>query len=125
MLRARASKIVFTQSGPGADIYVGIFFSRRLTPKVGAGHLVSYGRGLRQPRSSNTAASHSVGRSIARSGVQAHREAIGDVTDLKGYQARKARNELATTFAVALPGQETADPSVIKACSGLLDKRNT
>jgi len=51
--------------------------------------------------------------------------AEADVTDLNGYQARKARNELATTFAVALPGQETADPSVIKACSGLLDKRNT
>jgi predicted secreted protein len=62
---------------------------------------------------------------ICASLVQAHREAIGDVTDLKGYQARKARNELATTFAIALPGQEMADPSVIKACSGLLDKRNT
>jgi len=57
--------------------------------------------------------------------VRAHREVTGDVTDLYGYQARKARDELATTFAVALPGQETADPSVIKACSGLLDKRNT
>ncbi len=62
-----------------------------------------------------------IGASLAR----AHREATGDVTDLYGYQARKAREELATTFAVALPGQETADPSVIKACSGLLDKRNT
>ncbi len=62
---------------------------------------------------------------ICASLVRAHREATGDVTDLYGYSARNARNELATTFAVALPGQEAADPSVIKACSSLLDKRNT
>jgi hypothetical protein len=62
---------------------------------------------------------------ICASLVRAHREATGDVTDLYGYQARKARDELATTFAVAQPGQETADPSVVRACSSLLDKRNT
>lgn len=57
--------------------------------------------------------------------VGAHRVATGDVTDLHGYKARTARDELAKTFAIVLPGQEAADPRVIKACSGLLDKRST
>lgn len=54
--------------------------------------------------------------------AQDHRQATGDATDLLGYQARDARDTLAKTFAVALPGQETADSSVISACSDMLNK---
>ena len=61
---------------------------------------------------------------ICTSLVQANRKATGDVTDLYGYQAREARDALAKTFAVVLPGQEMADPGVIDACSKMLDKRN-
>jgi hypothetical protein len=57
--------------------------------------------------------------------VQQHRTAAGDATDLTGYSARDKRIELATSFAVALPGQEAAEPAVIKACSDLLNKRDT
>lgn len=63
--------------------------------------------------------------SICASLVQAHRQANGDDTDLSGWQARDARNELARTFAVALQGQETPGPRVISACSELLDKNST
>ena len=54
--------------------------------------------------------------------AQDHRQATGDATDLLGYQARDARDTLAKTFAVALPGQESADASVISACSDMLNK---
>lgn len=57
--------------------------------------------------------------------VQQHRVATGDATDLYGYSARDKRNELATSFAIALPGEDAADPAVIKACSDLLNKRDT
>lgn len=56
--------------------------------------------------------------------VQAHRLASGDVTPLNGYQARDARDKLAQAFAVVLPGSAVADPGVVKACSGILDKPN-
>ncbi|MGF1607900.1 MAG: hypothetical protein ACFCUQ_00785 [Kiloniellales bacterium] len=62
---------------------------------------------------------------ICSSLAQAHRAASGDTTDLTGYQARDARTQLATTFAVALPGKEAADPAVIRACSDMLSKRST
>jgi hypothetical protein len=64
---------------------------------------------------------------ICTSLVQAHRQATGDVTDLYGYLAKasEARDKLADTFAVALPGQGTADSSVIRACSNMLNKRST
>ena len=57
--------------------------------------------------------------------AQAHRKATGDVSDLSGYQARDARDGLAKAYAIALPGQETADPSVISSCSDMLNKSAT
>ena len=60
--------------------------------------------------------------SICAKLVQDHRQATGDATDLLGYQAREARDKLAKTYAIALPGQETADASVISACSDMLNK---
>jgi hypothetical protein len=62
---------------------------------------------------------------ICTSLVQAHRTANGDVADLSTYQARETRDALAKTFAVVLPGQETADSSVIRACSDMLKKSGT
>ena len=57
---------------------------------------------------------------ICDSLAKAHRHASNDVSDLSGYQARDARNELAKTFTVILTGSETADPDVVKACSEML-----
>ena len=59
---------------------------------------------------------------ICSSLAQAHRKANGDSVDLSDYKARDARDALAKTFAVVLPGQETADSSVISACSDMLRK---
>ncbi|HEX9648049.1 MAG TPA: hypothetical protein VGB88_11160 [Alphaproteobacteria bacterium] len=63
--------------------------------------------------------------SICASLAQAHRQESGDVTDLSGYQARVARDDLAKAFAVALVGEAQADPRVVNACSDLLNKRDT
>jgi hypothetical protein len=57
---------------------------------------------------------------ICSSLAQAHRRATGDVADLSEYKSREARDTLAKAFAVALPGQETADTGVISACSDML-----
>jgi hypothetical protein len=57
---------------------------------------------------------------ICSSLAQAHRKASGDISDLSDYKAREARDTLAKTFAVALPGHEAADTGVIKACSDML-----
>ena len=54
--------------------------------------------------------------------VVAHRESTGDVADLIGFDARDARNALATAFAVVLPGEETANTDVIRACSLILNR---
>jgi hypothetical protein len=54
--------------------------------------------------------------------VMAHRESTGDITDLIGYDARDARDTLAQTFAVVLPGEEIADAAVIRACSIILNR---
>ena len=62
---------------------------------------------------------------VCASLVQTHRQAAGDVTDLSGYRARGVRDEFAKSFAVVLPGQEAVDPSVIKSCADMLNKRNT
>lgn len=62
---------------------------------------------------------------ICDSLAKAHRHANNDVSDLSGYQARDARNELAETFTVILAGSETADPDVVKACSEMLKSSNT
>lgn len=61
---------------------------------------------------------------VCASLVRAHREATGDVSNIYGYQARDARDELAKSFAVILPGEESVDPGVISACSNLLNKRD-
>lgn len=55
----------------------------------------------------------------------AHREAIGDATNLYGFRARDARDELARTFAIVLVGEDKADPSVVRACSRLLNQPGT
>lgn len=54
--------------------------------------------------------------------VATHRESTGDVTDLIGYDARDARDALATAFAVVLAGEETANTDVIRACSIILNR---
>ena len=61
---------------------------------------------------------------VCASLVRAHREATGDASELSGWKARDARDELAKSFAVILPGQETVDPAVIRACSNMLDRRD-
>lgn len=61
---------------------------------------------------------------VCASLVRAHREATGDASELSGWKARDARNELAKSFAVILPGQERVDPAVITACSNMLDRRD-
>lgn len=60
---------------------------------------------------------------ICSSLVAAHRTAADDQSDLYGYQARERREELAQTFAVALPGQDTVDRTVIRACADMLNRR--
>ena len=54
--------------------------------------------------------------------VSAHRESTGDVADLTGFDGRDARDALATAFAVVLPGEETANADVIRACSTMLNQ---
>lgn len=61
---------------------------------------------------------------VCASLVGTHRETTGDVSDLYGYQGRDARNELAKSFAIILPGKEAVDPAVISACSDMLNKRD-
>ena len=62
---------------------------------------------------------------ICASLAQAHRKAAGDTTDLTGYRQRPERNELAKSYAVALPGSDEADARVVSECSDLLDPDNT
>jgi hypothetical protein len=54
--------------------------------------------------------------------AQAHRTATADATDLSGMQARDAREALAKTFAIALPGEEGVNPAVLRVCASMLDK---
>lgn len=61
--------------------------------------------------------------SVCASLVQAHRHEAGNMADLSGYQARANRDTFAETFAVALQGNDVADPAVVRACSKLLDKK--
>jgi hypothetical protein len=37
-------------------------------------------------------------------------------------QARDAREALAKTFAIALPGEENVNPAVLRVCASMLDK---
>ena len=63
--------------------------------------------------------------SVCASLVQAHRQDVGNMVDLSGYQARADRDTFAQTFAVALTGSAAADPAVVRACAKMLDKKNT
>lgn len=61
---------------------------------------------------------------VCASLAEAHVKATKDNTSLVGYQsdARKARDDLAREFAVALPGDKTADSIVVNACAHMLNK---
>lgn len=56
--------------------------------------------------------------------VETHLKTTKNTISLDGYQtaANKARDDLANTFAVALPGDKTADSMVITACANMLNK---
>jgi hypothetical protein len=56
--------------------------------------------------------------------VDAHLKITRSTVNLEGYQAdaSKARNDLARSFAVALPGDKTADAIVVTACAQMLNK---
>ena len=56
--------------------------------------------------------------------AEAHLKAAKSTVSLEGYQAdaRKARDDLARTFAVALPGDKTPESIVITACAQMLNK---
>lgn len=60
---------------------------------------------------------------ICSSLVTSHRMTADDQSELYGYQARDRRQELAQTFAVALPGQDAAPRDVIRACADMLNQR--
>jgi len=62
--------------------------------------------------------------SICASLVETHLKATKNTISLDGYQtaANKARDDLATTFAVALQGEKAADSMVITACANMLNK---
>ncbi len=63
---------------------------------------------------------------ICASLAEAHLKATKNTVSLEGYQsdARKARSDLARAFAVALPGEKTADSTVVNACAHLLNRPN-
>ena len=56
--------------------------------------------------------------------VEAHLKATKSTVNLDGFQtaANKARGDLANAFAVALPGEKTAESIVITACARGLNK---
>ncbi|NQV82920.1 MAG: hypothetical protein HQ494_03780 [Rhodospirillales bacterium] len=56
--------------------------------------------------------------------AEAHLKVTKNTVSLEGYQgtANKARDDLARTFAVALPGEKTAKSIVITACARGLNK---
>jgi hypothetical protein len=87
----------------------------------GAGWVVTSGTNAKEVKAAWVDGQAAICSSLA----QAHRTASGDSADLTGYQARDARDKLATSFAVVLPGKDTADPGVIRACSDMLSKRST
>jgi len=61
---------------------------------------------------------------VCASLAEAHLKSTKSTVSLDGYQdaARKARADLARDFAVALPGEKTADSIVVNACAFLLNK---
>ncbi len=61
---------------------------------------------------------------VCASLAEAHLKTTKNTVSLEGYQgpARKARDDLAREFAVALPGEKTADSIVINACAHMLNK---
>jgi len=69
-------------------------------------------------------ASISAQAAVCVSLAEAHLKATKSTVNLDGYQtaANKARGDLANTFAVALPGEKTAESIVITACAQGLNK---
>jgi hypothetical protein len=63
---------------------------------------------------------------VCASLAKAHLDTTKNTVSLDGYQAaaRKARDDLAREFAVALPGDKTAESIVITACAQMLNKPN-
>lgn len=61
---------------------------------------------------------------VCASLAEAHLKATNSTVSLDGYQAaaRDARDDLARTFAVALPGEKKANSIVINACAWMLNK---
>lgn len=62
--------------------------------------------------------------SVCASLAGAHLKATKSAVSLDGYQAtaRKARDDLAREFAVALPGDKAAESIVVTACAQMLNK---
>jgi hypothetical protein len=62
--------------------------------------------------------------SVCTSLAEAHLKATKNTVSLDGYQAdaRKARDDLAHRFAIALPGEKTAESMVVTACARMLNK---
>ena len=63
--------------------------------------------------------------SVCSSLVHEHRRLTSDSSDLSGYGARAARDDLAQANAIVMTGSEAADPAVLRACAKLLDKKST
>jgi len=82
--------------------------------------VVTYGTNETQVKDASVNAQAAVCVSLA----EAHLKATKSTVNLEGYQtaAKKARDDLARTFAVALPGEKTAESIVITACSQRLNK---
>lgn len=61
---------------------------------------------------------------VCASRAEAHLKATENTVSLGGYKAaaRKVRDDLARSFAVALPGENAADSIVINACAHMLNR---
>jgi len=61
---------------------------------------------------------------VCASLATSHLKETKSIVSLDGYQAaaRKARDDLAREFAVALPGDKTPDSIVVTACAQMLNK---
>ena len=82
--------------------------------------VVTAGTNETQVRDASVSAQAGVCVSLA----EAHLKVTKSTVNLEGYQtaANKARDDLARKFAVALPGEKTAESIVITACARRLNK---
>lgn len=53
--------------------------------------------------------------------ARSYRATLSDAPDITGWQQRDARRELATRFAIIMPGQKAVDDAVVAACATRLD----